>query len=334
MHPTYFLLGLPNSRSDHSENIAVEQGSTRITANFTGVLPILPFVMDDAAMRARSRAAFVGVHQLQIPSNQPVNFFNLVGDADSSSEALHQIQVLANRIRSQRFFNQPSHVFRTSRERLPDTLANIKGCIVPRVQAVNPADFDELQAACMDFATWPLIVRARGCHNGRHLFLARQPEQLEAIRTLSWPYEGAFLIRFHDYIDACGLYQKNRVIMIDGQPYPRHSIISDQWAINANRADLMDQEPALRAWEQEFLADFRDSGLTMYQRVFSAIHQRIGLDVFGIDFAVIDDNILVFEANACMSFLRNSSSDDDRYQYLGEFITPLRRALKRLLLKA
>jgi hypothetical protein len=96
----------------------------------------------------------------------------------------------------------------------------------------------------------------------------------------------------------------------------------------------MDRDRSLCRREEQFLASFRDRGLGEYAAVFREIYQRVGLDVFGIDFALVDGQILIFEANACMSFVGARYGSDDRYQYLDNYVRDVRRALKKLLVKA
>ena len=71
-----------------------------------------------------------------------------------------------------------------------------------------------------------------------------------------------------------------------------------------------------------------------YARIFQDIYQRIGLDVFGIDFAIVDGQVVIFEANACMSFLDMQHRADSRYQYLDGHVKNLRRAVKKMLLSS
>ena len=131
------------------------------------------------------------------------------------------------------------------------------------------------------------------------------------------------------------IYTKNRVIMVDGAPYPRHSITSDQCFIHsANRADLMGSRDELCAAEKEYLSYLRDCGMKEYGDVFKRIYKRIGLDVFGIDYCVVEGVVVVFEANACMDFLSQDYGTDDRYRYLEPFIRAARRATKRMLMTA
>jgi glutathione synthase/RimK-type ligase-like ATP-grasp enzyme len=330
MIPTLFLLG-PSDNEVQNPSISKRvQGGVKVTTNLSGVLPILPYVMNDRTLRAKSHTVLLGVHEVQIPRNARVNLFNLVGDADSSSNMLHNVQAIANKIQPVRCFNQPSHVFRTSRERLPKTLANIQGCIVPRVETANPKTFDELQAVCHKFDSWPVILRAIGYHGGENMILLSEASELEAIKDLSWPYSGVFLIEFFDYINDNGLYHKARVIMVDGAPFPRHCIYSDQRLIHAgSRVDLMHQDLGLCHQEEHFL----DTGLREYAHVFREIYKRIELDIFGIDFALVKGQIVIFEANACMKFLDRQYIDDSRYQYLDSRVKVLKRAIKKMLVQ-
>ncbi len=333
---TLFLLGPSDIEGNNPATRTPAQGGGWIvTTDLSGVLPILPYVKSDRTLSAKSNTVLVGVHEIQLPENARVNLFNLVGDADSSSNMLHEIQHIVNKIQPLRCFNPPSHVFRTSRGRLPKTLANIPGCIVPQVDAAHPKTFSELVAACEEFDRWPMIVRACGYHGGKHMFLIKEIAELEAIKGLSWPYGGIFLLEFFDYLNEDGLYEKTRVIMVDGIPYPRHRISSNQWAIHSgSRVDLMNRDIGLCHSEERYLSQLRDSGLAEHAPIFQEIHRRIELDVFGIDYALVDGQVVIFEANACMSFLGDRYGDDDQYQYLDSYVKALRRAIKKMLVKS
>jgi hypothetical protein len=217
---------------------------------------------------------------------------------------------------------------------LPKTLANIPGCRIPHVETADPKTPGELVAVCEKFDSWPLIVRARGYHGGERMLLLNSAAQIDSLEDLFWLYSGIFLIEFIDYINEDGLYQKTRVIMVDGQPYPRHSIFSDSWAVNSSdRVKLMDKDVSLCHREEHFLADLRDEGLKKCANVFQEIYQRIGLDVFGIDFTLVNEQIVIFEANACMSFLGDRHGGD-QYQYLDSYLITLRRSIKQMLVNA
>ena len=337
MIPTLFLMG-PSDIEGQSwtKKKHLEDGRVKGTAQWSGFLPLAPFVMGDATLSAKSTFVMIGIHEtLNIPKNSRLNLFNLVGDADASATTLNTIQTLENKIQPLRYFNRVSDVFKTSRERLPITLSGIPGCSVPRVKASNPESFDEFESVCEEFAAWPLIVRARGYHGGEHMVLLEDSSQLDIIKDKPWIYDGIVLMEYVDCRNEQGLYQKTRVIFVNGVPYPRHSILSDQWSIHGrSRADLMDRDLGLCLQEERFLAYLVDTGLKKHGAVFSAIHERIGLDVFGVDFALVEEQVVIFEANACMNFLDHYADDDGRYRYLLGYIKALKSAVKKMLMMA
>lgn len=337
MTPTLFLMG-PSDIEGQSwtKKKHLENGKVKGTAQWSGFLPIAKFVMADATLNEKSTFVMIGIHEsLNVPKDARLNLFNLVGDADASVTTLKTIQTLENKIPALRYFNRVSDVLKTSRERLPITLSGIPGCRVPRVKAVKPESFDEFASACEEFSDWPLIVRARGYHGGEYMLLLEDRSQLDMIRDKPWIYNGIFLIEYLDYRNGQRLYQKSRIIMVDGVPYPRHSIFSDQWAIHAaSRAGQMGQDIELCRQEEKFLAYLSDAGMKEYGEVFHAIQERIGLDIFGIDFALLDGKVIVFEANACMNFIGQNYGENGRYQYLEGYSKNLQRAVKKMLLNA
>ena len=307
-----------------------------MTAHWSGNLAIEPLILNDSTLSANSTFIMMGIHEkLTVPKNATLNIFNQVGDADASATSLNTIQTLENNLHPHRCFNRPSDVFKTGRATLPKTLSSIPGCRVPRLKPSHPKSFDELATMCEEFGSWPLIIRACGYHGGHHMTLLMDKAQLETIKDKSWLYDGIFLIEFVDYINENNLHQKTRVIFVDGIPYPRHSIFLNRWQIHAeNRPDIMGHDIELCHREERFLTWLRDTGLKEYGTVFSSIQECIGLDVFGVDFALVDSQVLIFEANACMDFLNQDYGKDGRYQYLESHIKTLKRALKKMLMKA
>jgi glutathione synthase/RimK-type ligase-like ATP-grasp enzyme len=96
----------------------------------------------------------------------------------------------------------------------------------------------------------------------------------------------------------------------------------------------MDQDIDLCHREEKFLAQLRDRGLRDRESLFQEIYQRIRLDVFGIDFALVNDQVVVFEANACMHFLGRGNTSSPRYSYNDTYKKALRSALKKMLVRA
>jgi hypothetical protein len=306
-----------------------------VTKELVGVLPILSYIMSDRTLAAHSRAILVDERTQRPQQNPRAHLFNLVGDADSSVNSLHRIQTIINAVQPRRCFNKPVDVFKTSRARLPKTLATIPGCVVPRTETADPKTFGELQVACKKFNVWPLIVRARGYHGGKNMLLLSGESELDSLKDLAWPYEGICLIEFLDCRTEDGLYHKIRVVMVDGVAYARQCIYSDQWAIHSDsRSDLMAHDNDLCHREEMFLAQLRDRELAKREPLFQEMYRRIGLDVFGIDFALVNGQVVVFEANACMHFLGQGDTTGPRNPYLDSYKKELRNALKKMLVKA
>ena len=332
-HTLFLLAPADNAAADAVTHSRLDEGVTRVDVDLSGVLPILPFVNDDRTLKANSSSLLLGLQTLRLPRSTPLNLFNLVADANSSARALGEVQALEEKLRPAHCFNRASDVLKTSRERLPSTLTDIPGCVVPQVVASDPGNFGELTEACEQFGHWPMIVRARGHHGGELMHLVKCADDLQSLRELSWVYEGIHLVQFIDFRGEDNLYQKSRVIVVQGKPYPRHSIFSDRWAIHAgSRTDVMDESEALRRREEAFLAYLTAEGLSQYSDVFDAIYRRIGLDIFGIDFGIVDNRIVVFEANACMHFLAQTR-EHSAYRYLDPYMKALRKAVKRLLMQ-
>lgn len=332
MKHTLFLLGPSDLEAQNAvSKQSVAQGKTRVEFTMAGMLPILPFIREDKTLSANSQSAIIGVHRIRRPASTHFNVFNMVGDADSSPVMLKHVQTIVDQLRPSRCFNRPANVLRTGRAQLPATLSGISGCIVPAVLAGAPRDYTELVALCQAFDHWPLILRSSGEHGGEQMVLLDNLRQLDELRPLPWLYSGICLIEYHDYNGDDGLYQKNRVIVVDGVPYPRHAIFSRHWMIHAGgRGGLMAEDRELARREEKFIAN----EVQEYYPVFTEMYQRIGLDIFGVDFAVVNGKVLVFEANACMKFLDRKNPAGSRFGYLNDYVKALKRAVKKMLVQA
>ena len=67
-----------------------------------GILPILHFITNDPKLKDHCPWILLGEHKIKIPRDSPVNLFNLVGDADSSSTMLRNIQAIAAKVHPRR----------------------------------------------------------------------------------------------------------------------------------------------------------------------------------------------------------------------------------------
>ncbi len=146
---------------------------------------------------------------------------------------------------------------------------------------------------------FPLIVRPVDSHAGRGLAKLNASSDIGEYLA-EHGEEEFFLSRFIDYSSADGLFRKYRIAVIDGQPYPCHMAISDQWKIWYLNAG-MDQSALKRAEEENFMVEFQDGFARRHHEVLAEIAARVGLEYFAIDCAETRSGELVlFEGDNSM----------------------------------
>ena len=100
-------------------------------------------------------------------------------------------------------------------------------------------------------SSFPLLLRTRGFHTGRHFV---KVERIEALPETVAALPGADLIVI-EYLDSRGVdgkVRKYRVMMIDGKLYPLHVAISSHWKIHYFTAEMAERAEH-RAEDAEFL---------------------------------------------------------------------------------
>jgi len=103
--------------------------------------------------------------------------------------------------------------------------------------------------------------------------------------------------------------------VIDGRPYIRHLIISDEWMIHSDSRRYMEQKQQRQQEETQALDTFDSRIAPLIQPIISEIHQRLQLEYFGIDCHITSDGkMLLFEANATMNILLNNAGTPNKWQ--------------------
>ena len=193
--------------------------------------------------------------------------------------------------------NPPAAVRRTTRDQISEQLADLPGAIVPRTIRITPRRAAEVAAL---FESGELgssfLLRPAGAHGGEGLVHIDGPGALEGLEAFALDGRTYYATEFVDFVSPDGKYRKHRALVVGGRPYPRHQIITNHWNVHSESRDvLMADDEALRDEEARFLADFDPADWP----VFGAIHDRLGLDYFGVDFGIRGGEIVVFEVNAC-----------------------------------
>lgn len=254
--------------------------------------------------------------------------FNLVTDPDQHPQTLATLGKLLRGFRG-KVINRPEAVLRTTRDQVAKRLEGIEGLHVPKILRLrNPSSGSASIAAQRAGLAFPLIVRLAGTHTGTIVGLVHGPDELDA--AAAGP--GAFILtEFVDFRSDDGIYRKYRVFFIGKRRIFRHLISSDGWSIHAKeRFDFMAKYPSLIDEEKDLLKDPAGLLPEPASGALDAIRERLGLDYFGIDFAIAPDGrAVLFEANATMNFF--PVVDLDPFAHIQCVIEPARRALLELI---
>jgi hypothetical protein len=236
-------------------------------------------------------------------------FLNHIADPDTCSSAL----ALATRVLDQvprPCFNHPAAVAGTRRHEVARTLAGIAGLVVPKAilaqQATLSSVSDAITRAGLSF---PVLLRSVGTHGGMSLVKADQTADLEKVLSAQPRRHDLYVTEFRDFRSRDGRYRKYRVVVVGGEIFLRHCIIGDNWMLHATRRAGGTEE-----LERAMFARFAHEWEAQLQPVFREIASRLQLDYFGVD-CNIDDHgrVLLFEANACMNVLKNTSESPNMW---------------------
>ena len=145
----------------------------------------------------------------------------------------------------------------------------------------------------------PLLVRVAGTHGGDDFDKFDDWDEIIEFR-LGGPGANYYVIEYIDYRSKDGFFRKYRVIFVDGDIFPYHLAIHDDWKVHHFRTDMANHA-WMRKEEERFLDDMGGVFNVEQQDALRAIARATGLDYGGVDCGIDPDGrIVVFEANASM----------------------------------
>ncbi len=251
--------------------------------------------------------------------------FNQIADADTHRGSLERCIELCSRV-SVPVINRPERVLQTTRDRISELLQGIPGVIMPRTLRFQPlspeAVFEHAAAEEIDF---PFIVRVAGDHAGKSMVLVKGREDNDALHVFPLDGRDFYLTEYVDCRTRAGLYDKQRFVVIGGEPVLRHWLQNDQWKIHGSSRSFM---LARESWaEDRTRTQWLESEMVpRLMPAFREIHARVGLEYFGLDCNVLPNgDLLIFEANANMNILHNP------YPEMNERIMMIHRKIQALL---
>lgn len=238
-------------------------------------------------------------HDIDMLRSQADVVFNIISDADNGERLLPEVRTLMNQL-GLPGLNHPDLVCATDRATIAAKNRHLPHCRVPLTlrktgrEMAAAIDGPEVQSM-----TLPVLVRLAGNHGGDELEKADGWAQAHAFAA-AHPDEIVYLTEFVDFRSADGQYRKYRFISLDGEIFPYHLAIHDDWLVHHFRTDMAEQ-----AWKRDeelaFLQHpeqvFGAQGLA----TIKAIADGTGLNYCGIDCALDQQGqVVIFEVNATM----------------------------------
>jgi thioredoxin-like negative regulator of GroEL len=295
-----------------------------------GNVPIDPFV-DDRVFRKWTLTAEFFDPNAALPPHDVV--FNGIGDADRCGPALDAAAAIVSHTGA-RVLNPPARVRETGRAANAHRLAQIPGVVTPRTAEWSRESLLAPEASgvlARAGFVWPLLLRSPGFHGGEHFVKVDGLQDL-AQAVAKTPGSTLLVIQFLDTRLADGNFRKFRVMMVDGRLYPLHLAVSATWKVHYFSADMANR-PEHRAEDEAFLRDMPSVLGPRATRALNQIHELLGLDYGGIDFAFDGQgNVVVFEANATMTVV--VPGEEEQWRYRVAPVHRVQRAVHRMLLKA
>ena len=282
-----------------------------------GNMPIDPW-LDDRLFEAAIVEIEYVAEAAPVPPHAAA--INLIGDADLCGEALAK----AERWMKAPVLNPPARVAATGRLDNARRLGALPGVITPEMRELRRP---ELAPAALAF---PLLLRAPGFHAGRHFTRVDRREELCAALA-ELPGDTLLAMSCLDARGPDGLSRKYRVMSIDGRLYPLHLAISSDWKVHYFSA-AMAEDSGRRDEERRFLDEPEAVLGPVAWGALAAIQQEVGLDYFGVDFALSPEGaLLLFEANAAMAML--DPPPDPLWDYRRPALAAARAAAREMVMR-
>ena len=219
--------------------------------------------------------------------------FNMICNADDGKDLLPQVLELVDRLGCP-IINHPRSIMNTDRESISRRLAEIPYCTVPKTRRVAGTVLTEamLNGDLPGFRL-PLLVRVAGTHGGDDFAKVESWDELAGF-VANNPAPTYYVIAYADYRSGDGLFRKYRVIFIDGEIFPYHLAIHDDWKVHHFRTDMANHE-WMRREEERFLQDIGSVFNPAQQDALRAMAAATSLDYGGIDCGLDrDGQIVVF----------------------------------------
>jgi len=235
--------------------------------------------------------------------------FNQISDNDTHSITLSKVASLIQKF-NLKCINHPKYISQTTRESIYLKLKKIPQISMPktiRIQSKTPSDiFLKIQENDLRY---PIILREAGAHGGVTTHLVHSNNEIQNLYAIPLDGRDYYLTQYKNCMNEDGLFQKMRLVIINGEAFIRHCISSKEWMVHAqNRVENSEN------LEIKILESFESFIKPKIDSTIQDIYREIKLEYFGID-CYIDKNmrLTIFEINANMNILIKSKNYTDKY---------------------
>jgi tetratricopeptide (TPR) repeat protein len=253
--------------------------------------------------------------------------FNMICNADDGAVMLVLALDLVKQL-DRPTINHPRLILHTDRESVARSFATIPDCVIPRTLRVSGATVEDAatQGELSGFRL-PLLVRLAGTHGGDDFDRFDNWNDIAEFvgKRLDANY---YLIEYIDYRSEDEFFRKYRVIFVDGEIFPYHLAIHDDWKVHHFRTDMVNHA-WMRQEEERFLENLGSVFNPRHQDALRAMAGATGLDYGGIDCGIgRDGRIVVFEANAAMLV---HDEKTEIFAYKNQYIAKIKQAFDAML---
>lgn len=211
--------------------------------------------------------------------------------------------------------NHPTKVVQTSRDGSTKLLGNIPGIRVPKTMRFSSVGKtgEELMHEIEDQFNYPLITRTLASQESKGMTKVDSRDALVAVLSSDFP-ERFFVTEFIDTKGGGKYYRKIRAAVVKDEIVVVRIDFDANWSVHGRKTEKRAQfylENSYLLDEEKRVCKNPEAGLGRSAvQSLRAIRERIPLDVFGIDFDVDADGLLVFyEANATMNLFSTAHKD-------------------------
>jgi Flp pilus assembly protein TadD len=244
------------------------------------------------------------------------------GEAMNLPGRLEQAEALIARV-GLPVINTPRAVQQMTRQRAAELLEGIPGLRVPRIARYrrDMALIESIEADIAANFTYPVILRHVAADSSSKSLVVQKKTAVQVadaaalrqfLESVDWPQ--FYVLQYIDLHDAEGHFRKLRAVFFPDEIIFVHCTHHSAWMVGGRNDPAPEFYRRFPHRLDEMLRIVRDPRGTLgpgLWPVLEAIHERVPLEVFGMDFDVDDQGrVVLFEAQSTMIFMPPAGTPD------------------------